>query len=153
MAVQIRLDDNADDNTKFKKVLLPRKETTGVIAGFKVVPVKKTQKNTDGTSTIVDAKKVVMEVAVPEGIVSAWYNPKVTKARGTYRPSELYKLLSTAKLIEDIAQYIETLKSEEQLANYLKSKLEGKTISFIPLNITSKSGEEYSLIQEVLSVQ
>ena len=93
-----------------------------------------------------------MEVTVPEGTVSAWYNPKITKARGTYRPSELWKLLDAAKLLGKVEEFKDKITTEELLVKFMEQFLKDKTISFIPVTVTGKDGTQYSLIQEVLTV-
>lgn len=154
MAVQIRLNDDADGSSLFKKVVLPRKETQGTVTGFKIVPTKKQFTDTKGVVTNQEVKKIVMEVAVPEGTVSGWYNPKITKNRGNYRASELYKLLDTAKLLDTLKQFEAQIKDEETLIKFLEQYLKGKKLSFIPITIVPKNGgESYSGIQEVLSIE
>ena len=155
MALQIKLDDTADSTqTQFVKVLLPRRETTGIAAGFKIVPIKKKVKQTDGTEVIEDVKKIVMDVKVGEHNLSAWYNPKVTKAKGTYRASELYKLLEVSKLLDKFKEFAISIKTEEQMVLFLEQYLKGKTLMFVPATFISKSdGKEYSGINEILEVK
>lgn len=155
MSVKIKLDDNDFQSKEFPKVLLPRKETRGQVIDFRIVPVVRKLKNEAGDYVDTEIKKIVMEVEVPEqGKISAWYNPNVTKPRGKYRASELFKLLSTAKLVDKLGEVKEQINTEEDISEFLKQNLMGKTISFVPVTITpANGGADYSGINEVLSVE
>lgn len=154
MSVQIKLDESDNSNPKFKKVVLPKREAKGVIKDFKIVKVtrKKLNKETNVTA-LVEENRIVMDVEIPEGTISAWYPIKINKNGGQYKPTYLYKLLDTAKLIEKLVPIKEQIAaSEENVLKFLKQYLIGKKVIFIPDTYKTSSGEEYSSISEVLEV-
>ncbi len=98
-------------------------------------------------------KKIVVNVELQEGIVSAWYTPKVTKGSGTYSSSNLYILLEKSNLLEDFKPFSETITTEEQLGNWFSEKLSGKGVKVLTKSITSKKdGVVYSKIDKIISL-
>ena len=148
MGISINLDGKpkGDGENSFQKVHVSDDVHEGTIKELVVMPAKDFDSGAD-------VKKIVLNVALPEGVVSSWNTPKVTKGSGTYSSSNLYTVLEKAKLIEDFKQFTETIVSEEQLALYFNEKLKGKKIKVLTKTVKPKDGSEpYSKIDKIISI-
>lgn len=151
MVVVMNLDGKQMGESDFKKILVSDDVHEGTIKDFVVLDGQDLD-----TGAIV--KKIVLNVELPEGTVSSWMNTKITKAQGNFSSSNLYVLLEKAKLLEDIAQYQDSIvkseESEQRLTTYLNEKLGKKKIKVLTKTVKPKTeGDPYSKIDKVISIE
>ena len=142
------LDGKAPEGTEFPKCNVPEEVHKGVVKDVVLLPAK-------DFKTGADCNKVVLNVDLEAGPVSKWMTPKVSKGSGTYSNSALYDVISKAGLLEDIAQYTDSMKTEEQLALYLNEKLSGKAVDVLTKTVKPKdeTKETYSKIEKVIKFE
>jgi len=154
MVVSINLDGKPIGNdgvNTFQKIHVADDVHEGTIEGFVVLDGKDFESGAE-------VKKIVLNVALANGLVSSWNSPKVTKGSGTYSSSNLYTILDKAKLIEDLAKFKDSIMTgenqEDRLAGYLNEKLKGKKTKVLTKTVKPKDGSEpYSKIDKIISIE
>ena len=142
------LDGKAPEGTEFPKCNVSEEVHEGIVNNVVLLPAK-------DFKTGADCNKIVLNVDLEAGPVSKWMTPKVSKGSGTYSNSALYDVVSKAGLLEDIAQYQDSIASEERLATYLDEKLKGKKVQVLTKTVKPKdeSKESYSKIEKVVKFE